>query len=96
MTQNDNPYEVVLTQLSLPGWSLATGVPESEFFGLVKKAIRQLLIGLGALIVGAGTVSAWLAQRLIAAPLIKVANEIKHVVTPPKKDWQGITIAKAK
>lgn len=79
VTQNDNAYEVVLTPLSLPGWSLATVVPESEFLGPVQKTIRQLLIGLAALIVGAGIFSAWLAQRLIAAPLIKVVNEIKHV-----------------
>jgi adenylate cyclase len=41
--------------------------------------IRNLLIGLAVLIVIAGLLSAWLAQRLIAAPLIKVVNEIRHV-----------------
>lgn len=79
IVRNEEAYEVVLTPLSLPGWSLATVVPESEFLGPVKKTIRQLLIGLAILIVGAGIVSAWLAQRLIAAPLIKVVSEIKHV-----------------
>jgi adenylate cyclase len=38
-----------------------------------------LLVGLAVLIVIAGLASAWLAQRLIAAPLIKVVNEIRHV-----------------
>lgn len=79
VTQSDEIYEVVLTPLSLPGWSLATVVPESEFLGPVKKTIRQLLFGLAILIIGAGVLSAWLAQRLIAAPLIRVVNEIKHV-----------------
>ena len=32
-----------------------------------------------SLIVFAGLLSAWLAQRLIAAPLIKVVGEIRHV-----------------
>src|SRR5260370_26285784 len=41
--------------------------------------IRRLLIGLAAVIVCAGLLSAWLAQRLIAAPLIKVVGEIRHV-----------------
>jgi adenylate cyclase len=41
--------------------------------------IRKLLVGLAVLIVFAGLLSAWLAQRLIAAPLIKVVNEIRHV-----------------
>ncbi|MCX7308816.1 MAG: adenylate/guanylate cyclase domain-containing protein [Afipia sp.] len=77
--QNDEAYEVVLNPLSLPGWSLATVVPESEFLGPVKKTIRQLVLSLAVLITVAGIVSAWLAQRLIAAPLVKVVGEIKHV-----------------
>ena len=56
-----------------------TVVPESEFLGPVQMTIRKLLIGLAVLIVFAGLLSAWLAQRLIAAPLIKVVNEIRHV-----------------
>jgi adenylate cyclase len=69
----------VLTPISFPGWSLVTVIPESEFLGPVQATIRKLLIGLAILIVIAGLLSAWLAQRLIAAPLIKVVNEIRHV-----------------
>src|SRR6266481_1317905 len=72
-------YEVTLTPLSFPGWSLATVIPEAEFLGPVETTIRQLLVGLAAMIAGAGLLSAWLAQRLVAAPLIKVVNEIKYV-----------------
>ena len=72
-------YAAVLTPISFPGWSLVTVVPESEFLGPVRTTIRRLLIGLAALIVAAGLFSAWFAQRLIAAPLIKVANELKHI-----------------
>jgi adenylate cyclase len=54
-------------------------VPESEFLGPVQATIQKLLIGLAVLIVFAGLLSAWLAQRLIAAPLFKVINEIRHV-----------------
>ena len=38
-----------------------------------------MLLGLGLLIVAASLLSAWLAQRVIAAPLITVADELKHV-----------------
>ena len=79
VVQGNEAYEVVLNPLSLPGWSLATVVPEAEFLGPVKKTIRQLVVGLAALIAVAGLLSAWLAQRLIAAPLVKVVGEIKHV-----------------
>jgi adenylate cyclase len=77
--QSDQAYEAVLTPISFPGWSLVTVVPESEFLGPVRMTIRRLLVGLAVLIVAAGLFSAWFAQRLIAGPLIKVVDEIKHV-----------------
>jgi adenylate cyclase len=79
LTRDGKAYEAVLTPISFPGWSLVTVVPESEFLGPVQDTIRKLLIGLAILIVIAGLLSAWLAQRLIAAPLIKVVNEVRHV-----------------
>src|SRR5689334_4114092 len=79
VVRDGKAYKTVLTPLSFPGWSLVTVVPESEFLGPVKMTIRNLLIGLAVLIVFAGLLSAWLAQRLIAAPLLKVVNEIRHV-----------------
>jgi adenylate cyclase len=79
VTRDGKAYQAVLTPISFPGWSLVTVVPESEFLGPVQMTIRNLLIGLAVLIVVAGLLSAWLAQRLIAAPLIKVMDEIRHV-----------------
>lgn len=79
VTRDGRAYQAVLTPISFPGWSLVTVVPESEFLGPVQTTIRRLLIGLAVLIVFAGLLSAWLAQRLIAAPLIKVMGEIRHV-----------------
>ena len=68
-----------LTPLAFPGWTLATVIPEAEFLGPVRATIRQLLLGLGLLIVAASLLSAWLAQRVVAAPLIKVTGELGHV-----------------
>ena len=79
VTRDGKAYQAVITPISFPGWSLVTVVPESEFLGPVRTTIRNLMIGLAFLIVFAGLLSAWLAQRLIAAPLIKVVNEIRHV-----------------
>jgi adenylate cyclase len=79
VTRDGKAYQAVLTPISFPGWSLVTVVPESEFLGPVQATIRKLLVGLAVLIVFAGLLSAWLAQRLIASPLIKVMNEIRHV-----------------
>jgi adenylate cyclase len=79
VTRDQEAYAAVLTPISFPGWSLVTVVPESEFLGPVQMTLRRLLIGLAVLIVTAGFLSAWLSQRLIAAPIIKVVSEIKHV-----------------
>ena len=79
VTRDGIVYQAVLTPISFPGWSVVTVVPEAEFLGPVQMTIRNLLIGLAVLIVIAGLLSAWLAQRLIAAPLIKVMDEIRHV-----------------
>src|SRR6266446_6104621 len=72
-------YAVTLTPLAFPGWTLATVIPEAEFLGPIERTIRQLLIALAILILAAGIVSAWLARRVIATPLIMVVDELKHV-----------------
>ena len=41
--------------------------------------VISITVAAAALIAAAGLLSAWLAQRLIAAPLIKVVGEIRHV-----------------
>ena len=74
-----NFYAVSLTPLTFPGWTLATVIPEAEFLGPIENTIRQLLIGLAILILAAGAFSVWLAHRVIAAPLIVVVDELKHV-----------------
>src|SRR5260370_15458110 len=72
-------YAVNLTPLAFPGWTLATVIPEAEFLGPIETTIRHLLIGLAILILAAGILSAWLARRVIAEPLITVVDELKHV-----------------
>ena len=74
-----NAYAVTLTPLTFPGWTLATVIPEAEFLGPVETTIRHLLIGLAVLVAAAAVLSAWLARRLLAKPLITVMEEVKHV-----------------
>jgi adenylate cyclase len=72
-------YAVTLTTLAFPGWTLATVIPEAEFLGPIETTIRRLVIGLVFLVIAAGILSAWLARRVIARPLITVVDELKHV-----------------
>jgi adenylate cyclase len=75
----DEAYEVALTPLPFPGWSLATVIPETEFMGPVNATLRRLIIGLAAGSLLAAAMSAVLARSLIAAPLTRVVAEIRHV-----------------
>jgi adenylate cyclase len=74
-----NAYAVTMTPLAFAGWTLATVIPEAEFLGPIEATIRKLLMGLAILVVAAAILSAWLARRVIAAPLITVVDELKHV-----------------
>src|SRR5206468_3680353 len=71
---------IELTRVSNFLSQLTVGKSAGAFIlGPVQATIQKLLIGLAVLILFAGLLSAWLAQRLIAAPLIRVVNEIRHV-----------------
>ncbi|MBR0915085.1 adenylate/guanylate cyclase domain-containing protein [Bradyrhizobium japonicum] len=72
-------YEVALTPLQFPGWSLATVIPEAEFLGPVEMTLRRLILGLAVGAVLAALASAMLARSVIAAPLSRVAGELRHV-----------------
>ena len=81
LTTGGSAYEVALTPLPFPGWSLATVIPEAEFLGPVETTLRRLIVGLalGALL--AALLSAGLARSVIVAPLTRVVGEIRHVET---------------
>ena len=72
-------YEVALTPLPFPGWSLATVIPEAEFLGPVETTLRRLILGLAIGAVLAALASAVLARSVIAAPLSRVVGELRHV-----------------
>jgi adenylate cyclase len=79
LTFDGSAYEVALTPLPFPGWSLATVIPEAEFLGPVETTLRRLIIGLAAGALLAAALSAVLARSVIAAPLTRVVGEIRHV-----------------
>jgi adenylate cyclase len=79
LTSQGEAYEVALTPLPFPGWSLATVIPEAEFLGPVETTLRRLIIGLAAGALLAALLSAILVRTVIAAPLARVVGEIRHV-----------------
>jgi adenylate cyclase len=79
LTMDNAAYDAALTPLSFLGWSLAVVIPEDEILGPVNTTIAQIALGIVAAIAIAALFSAWLSQRIIAAPLIKVGNELKVI-----------------
>jgi adenylate cyclase len=79
LTSGGAAYEVALTPLPFPGWSLATVIPEAEFLGPVETTLRHLILGLAIGAVLAALASAMLARSVIAAPLSRVVGELRHV-----------------
>ena len=72
-------YDVALTPLSFLGWRLAVVIPEDEILGPVNATIAQIAVGIAGAIALAALLSAWLAQRIIATPLIKVGHELRTI-----------------
>lgn len=79
LTSDGAAYEVALTPLPFPGWSLATVIPEAEFLGPVETTLHRLILGLAIGAVLAALASAALARSVIAAPLSRVVGELRHV-----------------
>src|SRR6516162_6626139 len=79
LTLGGAAYEVALTPLPFPGWSLATVIPEAEFLGPVQTTLRRVIVGLAAGALLAALLSAVLVRRVIAVPLARVVGEIRHV-----------------
>jgi adenylate cyclase len=79
LTSGGAAYEIALTPLPFPGWSLATVIPEAEFLGPVETTLHRLILGLAVGAVLAALASAMLARSVIAAPLSRVVGELRHV-----------------
>src|SRR5262249_45519768 len=74
-----NAYAVTLPPLPFPGGTRAPVPRGADFLGPVETTIRLLLVGLAVFVAAAAILSAWLARRLLAKPLINVMEEVKHV-----------------
>jgi adenylate cyclase len=72
-------YNATMTPLGFQGWQVAVIIPEAEFLAEIERTTRQLAFTLLALVVVAGAVSVLIAQRLLAAPLRAVVDNLRFV-----------------
>jgi adenylate cyclase len=79
LTADNEMFDIALNRLEFLDWTLAVVIPEKEILGPVRATLEQIAIWIAGLIVVAGALSAWVAQRIIAAPLLTIGAEMKNV-----------------
>ena len=72
-------YFVTFTPLNFSGWVVATVIPASDFLASIERSATTLLVALAALTVVVAVIAIMLANRLVAAPLLRIAGQLKHI-----------------
>jgi adenylate cyclase len=72
-------YFVTFTPLNFSGWVVATVIPASDFLASIERSATILLIALAGLTVVVAVIAILLANRLVAAPLLRIAGQLKHI-----------------
>ncbi len=72
-------YFVTFTPLNFSGWVVATVIPASDFLASIERSAMILLIALAGLTVVVAVTAILLSNRLVAAPLLRIAGQLKHI-----------------
>jgi adenylate cyclase len=72
-------YFVTLSPLNFSDWVVVTVIPASDFLASIERSAMILLIALAALTIIVAAISILLANRLVAAPLLRIAGQLRHI-----------------
>jgi adenylate cyclase len=72
-------YFVTFSSLNFSNWVVATVIPASDFLASIERSAMILVIALGALTVIVAAIAILSANRLVAAPLLRLAGQLKHI-----------------
>ncbi len=72
-------YFVTFSPLNFSDWVVATVIPASDFLASIERSAMILLIALAALTVIIAAIAILSANRLVAAPLLRIAGQLKHI-----------------
>jgi adenylate cyclase len=72
-------YFVTFSPLNFSDWVVATVIPASDFLASIERSAMTLLIALAALTAVVAAIAILLANRLVAAPLLRIAGQLKHI-----------------
>jgi adenylate cyclase len=72
-------YFVTFSPLNFSDWVVATVIPASDFLASIERNAMTLLAALAALTVIVAAIAILLANRLVVAPLLRIAGQLKHI-----------------
>jgi adenylate cyclase len=72
-------YFVTFSPLNFSDWVVATVIPASDFLASIERSAIILLAGLAALTLIVAAIAILSADRLVAAPLLRIAGQLKHI-----------------
>jgi adenylate cyclase len=70
---------VTFSPLNFSDWVVATVIPASDFLASIERSANTLLIALAVLTLIVAVIAILLANRVLAAPLLRVASQLKHI-----------------
>ena len=72
-------YFVTFSPLNFNDWVVATVIPASDFLASIERSAMILLIALAGLTMIVAAIAILLANRLVVAPLLRIAGQLKHI-----------------
>jgi adenylate cyclase len=72
-------YFVTFSPLKFNGWVVATVIPADDFLASIRRNVMILLIALAGLTLLVAAIAILSANRLVAAPLLRIAGQLKHI-----------------
>ena len=100
---DDKDYFVTFSPLKFNGWVVATVIPTDDFLASIRRTVAILLIALAGLTLLIAAIAILSANRLVGAPLLCIAGQLKHIeefrlervgrVTSPLRELDDLSAA---
>jgi adenylate cyclase len=72
-------YFVTFSPLKFNGWVVATVIPADDFLASIRRNVMILLLALAGLTLLIAALAILSANRLVVAPLLRIAGQLKHI-----------------
>ena len=76
---DNHDYFVTFSPLKFNNWIVVTVIPANDFLASIQRNVVMLLVGLLGLTLLIAAIAILSANRLVAAPLLHIAGQLKHI-----------------